>query len=283
VPYVFLSPFFVLFALFFVYPVIYSIILSFQRWSANSVEWVGLDNYRFVVDQPAVRRAFVNLVWYGVVNNVVQISVALALAVLLDQQVLRRVAGALRVVYFLPNVVSGVTTALLFGIILGAGGVADHLLSSVDLHVSWLQSTQWARPAVVAAGAWRWIGYWVVILTAGLQAIPREYYEAAAVDGAGWWKRVRHVSLPSLRPILLFVIVVNTIGTMQIFEEPFLLFETPGGPLSAATTPVLEMYRLGFENFDLGGAAAIGWLLAIVIVVLTLGQMVLARRREWIE
>lgn len=282
-PYVFLSPFFALFALFFVYPVIRSIILSFQRWSAAGTTWVGLANYRYVLNLDEVQRAFTNLVWYVVVNNVVQISIALTLALLLEQHVLRRVVGFFRVTFFLPNIVSGVSTALLFGIILGTGGIADHILSGLGAHISWLQSTTWSKPAVVIAGGWRWIGYWIVILSAALQGVPKEYYEAAAVDGVGTWGRIWHVSLPSIRPVLLFVIITNTIGTMQIFEEPFLMLTPPGGALSSATTPVVEIYKLGFVNFDLGSAAALGWLLTAAIMIVTIVQFVVARRMEWSE
>ena len=282
-PYLFLAPFFVLFGLFFVYPVLRSIVLSFQEWGATGSSWVGLRNYTYVLGQPEVRRGFLNLIWYGVVNNIVQIVFALAIAVLLDQLVFRRLASFFRVAFFLPNIVSGVTTALLFGIILGTGGMVDHVLSSVNIHISWLQSTEWSKPAVVIAGGWRWIGYWIVILSAALQGVPREYYESAAVDGVGRWGEIVHISIPSIRPVLLFVITTNTIGTMQIFEEPFLMLTPSGGALGSATTPVLEIYRLGFINFDLGGAAALGWLLTAVIVVITVVQLYLARRREWLE
>ena len=282
-PYLFLSPFFVLFALFWVYPVLRAVVLSFQHWTAGKTTWVGLANYRYVLGQPNVQHAFGNLVWYAVVNNVLQIVIALGLALMLDQQVFRRVAGLYRVAFFLPNIVSGVSTALLFGIILGAGGVADHLLSSVGAHIAWLQSATWSKPAVVIAGGWRWIGYWVVILAAALQGVPREYYEAASIDGLGRLRQAWHISIPSIRPVLLFVVTTNTIGTMQIFEEPFLMLTPPGGALASGTTPVLEIYRFGFINFDLGSAAALGWLLTLVIIAVTVAQLLIARRREWLE
>lgn len=282
-PYLFLSPFFILFALFWVYPVLRAMVLSFQRWTASKSSWVGLSNYRYVLAQPQVQRGLENLAWYAIVNNVFQITIALALALLLDQQVFRRVAGFYRVAFFLPNIVSGVSTALLFGIILGTGGIADHLLGAVGAHISWLQSATWSKPSVVIAGGWRWIGYWVVILSAALQGVPREYYESASIDGLGRFRQAWHISIPTIRPVLLFVITTNTIGTMQIFEEPFLMLTPPGGALGSGTTPVVEIYRLGFINFDLGSAAALGWLLTILIVAVTVAQLVVARRREWLE
>ncbi|HEY7418148.1 MAG TPA: sugar ABC transporter permease [Ktedonobacteraceae bacterium] len=283
-PYLFIAPFFLLFAAFWVFPVLWSIVLSFQHWTASATSWVGLANYRFVLGLSAVQQAFANLIWYVVVNNVFQLTIALAIAILLDQRFLRRISGPLRLGFFMPNIVSGVTTAILFGIILGTGGIIDHFLSGVNIHISWLQSAQWSKPAVVLAGGWRWIGYWVVMIMAGLQGIPDEFYEVADLEGATLWQRIRFVTLPLLRPVLLFVIIVNTIGTMQIFEEPLLLFgNNYGGPLNSATTPVVEMYKLGFQNFDLGSAAALGWMLAILIIGVSIVQFMLARRREWFE
>lgn len=283
-PYVFVAPFFLLFAVFWAFPVVWSMLLSLQNWTAKHTDWVGLSNYRYVLELPAVRDAFVNLGWYVVVNNVVQLTLALSIAVMLDVRFLRRWSGPLRVAYFMPNIVAGVTTAILFSIVLGTGGVLGTILGAVGIDISWLQDPEWAKPAVVMAGGWRWIGYWVVMIMAGLQAIPDDFYEAADIAGANAWQRFRHVTVPSLRPVLLFVVVVNTIGTMQIFEEPLLLFGgQAGGPLNAATTPVLEMYKLGFQNFDLGAAAALGWVLAALIICVSIAQFALARRREWVE
>lgn len=280
-PYLFITPFFVLFLAFWVFPVFWSIVLSFQRWTAVQTTWVGLANYTYILGLPAVRQAFANVIWYVFVNNIFQILIALVISLLLDVRFMRRWSGAFRIAFFLPNIVSGVTVAILFSIILGTSGVVDQLLTMVGIKISWLQSPEWAKPAVILAGGWRWIGYWVVMLTAGLQGIPDEYYEVATLDGATFWQRIRYITLPLLRPVLLFVVVVNTMGTMQIFEEPFLLFN--GGPLNSATTPVLEIYKLGFLNFDLGGAAALGWLLSLLIIGVSLAQFVLAQRREWVE
>ncbi|WP_201365648.1 carbohydrate ABC transporter permease [Dictyobacter formicarum] len=284
VPYFFIAPFFILFLGFWVFPATWSLILSFQHWSATKTVWVGTSNYLYVLGLPAVRQAFANVIWYVIVNNVFQIVIALALALFLDIRSMRRWSGIFRIAFFMPNIVSGVTVAILFSIILGTNGVMDHILSTVNIHISWLQSPEWSKPAVILAGGWRWIGYWVVMLMAGLQGIPDEYYEAAILDGVTFWQRVRYITLPLLRPVLLFVIIINTMGTMNIFEEPLLLFSSSsGGPLNSATTPVLELYKLGFLNFDLGSAAALGWLLSILIIAVSVAQFALAQRRDWIE
>ncbi len=282
-PYLFIAPYFILFSLFWVFPVVWSFILSFQRWSARETVWVGFANYQYVLGNPAVRAAFSNMVWYVVVNNTFQLVIALLLAILLDLSFLRRASGLFRTAIYMPNLVSGVATGILFAIILGAGGLAIRFLAQFGIEISFLNSTQWSKPSVIIAGGWRWIGYWVVIFMAGLQSIPDDYYEVAELDGATLWQRFRFITFPLLRPVVMFMLIINTIGTLQIFEEPFVLFGPSGGPLGSATTPVLEMYRLGFANFDLGGAAAVGWLLAALIMLLSVFQLLVARRRGWTE
>jgi lactose/L-arabinose transport system permease protein len=286
-PYLFIAPFFILFALFFVYPVLWSMVLSFQKWSARETVWMGLSNYRFVVQQPVVHKAFANMVWFIVFNNLFQLVIAMTIAVLIDSTFMRRFGGLLRVGYFMPHIVPSVVTAILFTIILGGGGVSDRLLGLFDTRIPWLQSTTWSKPAILLAGGWQWIGYWIVMLLAGLQGIPDEYYEAAEIDGATLRQRFWYITFPLLRPVFLFVIIVNTIGTMQIFEYPYLMFGggigTAGGPLNSATTPVLELYHMGFQSMELGAASALGWLLAVLIIGVSIMQFSLARRRGWTE
>ncbi len=227
-----------------------------------------------------MKTAFGNDIWYLVVNNVFQLTIALGLAVLLDAAFLRG-RSILRAAYFAPNIVSGVVAAIIFTIILGQGGVLDGLS---PVHIDWLGSDAWAKPAVILVGGWRWIGYWVIILLAGLQQIPGELKEAAAVEGANGWQIFRRITVPTLRPILLFVLVVNSIGTLQIFEEPLLLWAgNPGGPDNSATTPVLEIYKAAFTDFDMGYAAAISWALALLIMAIVVLQMVILRKRGWSE
>ena len=281
-PYLFVSPFFIMFAIFWAYPVVQSFLLSFQHWTAKETTWVGMANFRYVLITPATRQAFLNMLWYAVVNNAFQLTLALTVAILMDLPFLRGPSGLLRMGYFMPNLVSGVTTAILFGILLGTGGIIDHLLAPLGVQIQWFQSTEWSKPAVILAGGWRWIGYWVVMFMAGLQGIPDDYYEVADMDGATLWQRFRYVTFPLLRPVFLFVIVVNTIGTLQIFEEPFLMLNG-GGPMNSSTTPVVEMYKLAFQNFDLGSGAALGWLLAVVVIFATVLQFSTARQRGWSE
>jgi len=279
-PYLFIAPFFLLYGGFWVYPVVYSFWLSFHHWTAAAVVGVGLDNYSRLPQDSAVTTAFGNALWYLVANNAFQLTLALTLAVLLDA-VFVRGRNLLRAAYFAPNIVSGVVAAILFSIILGQGGVLDRVL---PIHLAWLESTTLAKPAVLIVGGWRWIGYWMVMFLAGLQHIPAELRETAALEGATPWQTFRYVTFPLLRPVTLFVLVVNSIGTLQIFEEPFLLYPSgPGGPMNAATTPAVELYKAAFRDFDLGYASAIGWVLAVLVIAMTLTQMILLQRRGWSE
>lgn len=283
-PYLLIAPFIVGFLGLAVFPILWSLLLSFENWTATATTWVGLRNYRFVLTDPAVGTSFENLIWYVVVNDVFQMVIALGLALVLDLRFMRRYSVALSAAFFLPNVVPGAAVAVIFGTLLGTNGFVPGVLHQVGIHIDWLGSTTWAKPSVILAGSWQWIGFWVIVLVAALRAVPDEYYDAAKVDGAGFFPRVRHVSIPTIRPALVFVLTVNTIGTMQLFDVPFLLFGAGGGggPLNSATTPGVQLYNFAFSNADLGSAAATGWLLTAAIMVVTVVFLGIARRRGWL-
>lgn len=283
-PYLLIAPFIIGFLALSVYPVLRSLLLSFESWSTSATTWVGLKNYRFVLGDPAVLTSFKNLIWYVIINNVWQIAIALVLALMLDLRFVRRWSVALSAALFLPNVVPGAAVAVVFSTLLGTNGLVPGALHLVGLNINWLNSTTWSKPAVILAGSWQWIGFWVIVLAAALRAVPEEYYEAARVDGAGLGRKIWHISIPSIRPALVFVVSVNTIGTMQLFDVPYLLFGAGngGGPLNSASTPVVQLYQFAFANADLGSAAATGWLLTAAIMVITVIFLALARRRGWV-
>jgi ABC-type sugar transport system permease subunit len=282
-PYWLIMPFIVAFLCFWAFPILWSFLLSFEHWTSSSTTWAGLANYRYVLSTAAVGTSFKNLVWYVIVNDIFQITIALVLALLLTLRFMRKYSMALSAAFFLPNVVPGAAVAVLFSVLLGTGGLVPSLLGHIGLHINWLESTTWSKPAVILAGSWQWIGFWVLVLVAALRAVPDEYYEAARVDGAGLLRRIWHIAIPTIRPALVFVVSVNTIGTMQLFDVPFLLFNSaPGGPLNTASTPVLQLYQYAFSNADLGSAAAIGWLLTAAILIITICFLAVARRREWV-
>lgn len=275
--YLLLSPFILHLLLFWLIPVVLAGGLAFFRWSPQHSVFVGFDNFTRLFVDPSVRAAFRNAGWYLVANNLVQISAALGLALLLNSAFVRA-RSAWRALFFIPYLISAAVAGILFQVMFSKGGVLAVLTPQID----WLHSTSWAKPAVLLASSWKWIGYWVIIFLAGLQSVPRELEEAAAIDGASRWQILRHVTLPTLRPIIFFVLLVNSVQVLQLFEEPFVLFpNNPGGPASAATTPVVELYNAAFESFDLGYAAAIGWALTIIVVAITVFEAVVLRKRGW--
>ena len=199
------------------------------------------------------------------------IALAVGLAYLLNQSWLRWRSG-FRLLTFLPAVTTLVAYAVVFRVLLATdGGAVNQMLGLIGIApIDWLNNEWWARVAVIAAVTWRWTGYNMVIILAGLQSIPPELYEAARVDGAGRWQTFWHVVLPQLRPVLIFTGITSTIGALQLFDENFIL--TGGGPNDATLTPVLYLYKVGFRQFDFGYASAIAWMLVLLTAIIAIVQ-----------
>ncbi|MGW1427381.1 carbohydrate ABC transporter permease [Streptomyces sp. NPDC002431] len=277
---IFAGPAAALFALFFAYPLGASLLQSFTAEEAGSSRWVGLDQYRRMIDDPVFLKSLVNTGAILVVQVPVMIGLALVLAVLLNQSWLR-FRGTWRALYFLPAVTTLVAYAVVFQVLLKTdGGLVNQILGGVGIgEIDWLNSPTWARISLILSLTWRWTGYNTVILLAGLQAIGKEQYEAAAIDGAGTLPTYTRVILPQLRPIVLFCVITSTIGTLQLFDENYVL--TKGGPDDATLTPVLYLYRIGFQQFDFGYAAAIAWVVVLLIAAVSaLQYLALGRERR---
>jgi multiple sugar transport system permease protein len=272
----FVLPFVLLFAVFGAGPILVSFITSFTDLtvadirSPLNVNFIGLENYADVLGDPTFRKAAVNTAIYVLVTVPVTIGLGLLIALALNQGVLR-LRKVFRVGFFLPFITAVVAVAVVWKLLLGTEvGLINGLLGQIGIDgPGWLTDTRWALPSIMLMTIWRGVGFQMIIFLAGLQAIPTEYYEAAAVDGAGRWQKFRHITLPSLRPTLLFSTVVATIGLMQVFEEPYVM--TQGGPLDATLTINLHGLReFGFGNY--GHTAAISYLLFLAIGILTLIQ-----------
>ncbi|GAA3486813.1 sugar ABC transporter permease [Streptomyces cremeus] len=279
VPWVFAGPAAVLFAVFFAYPLGASLFQSFTAERDGASVWVGLAQYRRMASDPAFLESLVNVGLILLVQVPLMVVLALLLAGLLNQSWLR-FRGAWRAVYFLPAVTTLVAYAVVFQVLLKTdGGPANQFLSVFGLGpVDWLNDPAWARISLIASLTWRWAGYNAVILLAGLQAIGKEQYEAAALDGASAFATYRRIIVPQLRPVVLFCAVTSTIGTLQLFDENYVL--TRGGPDNATLSPVVYLYRTGFEQLDFGYAAAIAWVVVLLIAVLSLAQYLLFGRQE---
>jgi multiple sugar transport system permease protein len=278
----FAVPFLVLFAVFLAAPVVLSALMSLTDMRSTdlrspfAVNFVGLGNFGKVLTDQIFGQAALNTLYFVVVGVPLTIVLALAMAVALDRGV-TRLRTFFRVGYYLPVVTSIVAIAVVWRLLLRPGtGVIDTLLSYAGIGgPDWLGNPDTAMPALIVMATWRNVGNLMVIFLAGLQGVPRTLLEAAEVDGAGAWRRFRHVTLPMLRPTVLFAAVITGIGYLQFFEEPFVM--TQGGPLNTTLSVAYDVYnQFGFGNY--GYAAAMSYVLFLAIVLLTLFQFRLLGR-----
>ncbi|WP_306210081.1 carbohydrate ABC transporter permease [Actinoplanes sp. RD1] len=278
-PLLFLSPVIVLFLAFKAYPVGYALYLSLTTREHGDEVFVGLRNFQRVFTDPLFWTAFRNTAVILVVQVPVMLGLAILLAVAFNSKMLRG-RSMFRVAYFVPIVMGLIAYGILFSALLNRdNGILNFLLTSVGLpRISWLGDPFWARMSIVLSLTWHYLGYNAVIYLAQLQSISQELYEAAAVDGASRRQQFRHVTLPGLRPAIVLTVALSTIGTLQLFEEPYVL--TNGGPDNATLTIGMYLYQNAFQYFDFGYASAIGYVLTAIVVVLTLGQLLVTRRRS---
>ena len=270
---VLVSPWAIAFALFGLYPFVFSLAASFTNYSpirAAHARFVGFDNYTRAFADPAFWGALGNTAFFVV--GTIPFTTALALALALAVQPAFRGRTFFRVGFFLPSVVSVVVLSLVFKGLYAPSGTLNAVLRMLGLPApTWLLNPDLALPAIMAMDVWSASGYYMIIFLAGLEAIPRELYDAARLEGAGGWDCFRHITLPLLRPTLLFVLVVNTVRSLQIFAEVFVM--THGGPLHRTTTVVYYLYEEAFYRFDLGYASAVAYLLFAVTLALAWLQM----------
>ncbi|MFI8106072.1 carbohydrate ABC transporter permease [Streptomyces sp. NPDC086023] len=270
-PYLFLLPALLLFAVFRLYPIGRSFVLSLYRSTGGTEQFAGAANYTRLLHDPLFWTALENTALILAVQVPVMLALATGLAVALDSRLLR--ARALfRLGFFLPMVTGLVAYGIVFSVLLNQEyGLVNWLLGLVGGGpVPWLTDPLWARVSLGLALTWHYTGYNAVILLARLQTVPAELYDAAAVDGAGPWAAFRHVTLPGLRPALLLTAVLSTIGTLQLFDEPYVL--TGGGPDNATLTIGVYLYQNAFKFFDFGYASAIAYALTVLIGLLGLIQ-----------
>ena len=274
----FVLPAAVLFAVFFLYPLGASLWQSLHRVEAGVSTWVGFAQYQRMLSDPLVAKSLANAGIILIIQVPLMIGLAIGLAYLLNQSWLR-FRGGFRLLTFMPAVTTLVAYAVVFRVLLKTdGGAVNQIIEAFGgSGVDWLHNEWWAKVAVIAAITWRWTGYNMVIILAGLQAIPAEQYEAARMDGAGKWRIFRSIVLPQLRPVILFTTITSTIGALQLFDENYIL--TAGGPNDATLTPVLYLYKVGFKQFDFGYASAIAWLLVILTGIISIVQFRIMREK----
>lgn len=273
----FVAPALGLILVFFVGPVIAAVGLSFTDFDLyaladpRAARWVGFRNYARVLHEPLFWQALRNTLYFALVGGPLTVAASLGAALLVNARALRW-KGTARAVFFAPFVTTLVAVAIVWRYLYHPRyGLLNWMLGHIGVHaIDWLGDPRWAMPAIILMATWKNFGYNMLICIAGLQNIPRELHEAAALDGASPFQRFRHVTLPMLAPTLFFVVIVTMIGYLQLFTEPYVM--TQGGPLRATTSLVLYMYEEGFRWWRLGVAAAIAFLLFAIIVAFTLVQ-----------
>lgn len=277
-PYLWVLPALVLFAIFKLYPIAWSFWLSLFRTDGALQTFTGTANYRRLLTDPLFWKALGNTTIILVVQVPVMLALAIGLAVALNSAFLR-FKGLIRLGFFLPMITGLVAYGLLFAVLLNPqSGLVNWFLGLLGADpVPWLTDTLWARIAIGLALTWHYTGYNAVIYLSRLQALPQDHYDAAAVDGAGAWNRFRHVTIPGLRPVILLTLVMSTIGTLQLFDEPFVM--TNGGPDNSTVTVGLYLYNNGFKFFDFGYASAIAYALAVIIGILGVVQFRFLREK----
>jgi ABC-type sugar transport system permease subunit len=283
-PYLFILPFFTIQAVFLLYPVVSALFLSFyQATGVGARRFIGIGNYVSLVQDPRYLHALLNTTEYALGSILILSPLALLIALAVRSFIVPsdNARSMYRLAYFMPQLTSFVVIALMFALVFDKDyGLLNNFLAGFGLpKIGWLRETSLAMPSVIMVSIWTFVGINSLYFLAGLQNIPAEVNEAAAIDGAGRLQNFWYVTLPMLRPTLLFVIIQATIFSYQVFDLPYLL--TGGGPSDASLTVVIYLYQAGFQQFKLGYAAAIGYSLGIISIVLSLIQLRVFRR--WSE
>jgi len=275
-PFLFLAPYFAITCVFFLYPFVNAVILAFMQTNGpRSRIFVGLDNFIFILSDPTFYIALKNTTIYAIFSVLLQLPLSLGLALLLNTRK-DRLKGFFRLVIFSPHLVGQIFVGVLFGVLFtpryGLFNKALQALFGWGLEEQWLENPQLVMPALVLTSLWMYVGFNMIYFLAALQNVEESLVEAARIDGAGPWQVFLHVTLPSIKPVATFVVIMSTIGSYQLFELPYALLEGYG-PQNSGMTMVGYLYSTAFESGDLGTGSAIGWLLAVIIFIISLAQI----------
>lgn len=281
-PYLFISPAVLLFVAFVAIPFVGIIALSFLQWDLlTPAKYAGTSNYRMLVHDPQVGRALLNSFVFDILTTTLHVCLGMALAIAVTSVRSKAVRYWVRTAFVAPFLMSAGAVALMWSYILSADtGPFNYYLRLIGLSPpNWLGSSTWALPSLVGVDLWQTLGFTFIIFLVGLQTIPSQLYEAAAIDGAGPFSRFRHITLPMLSPATLVVSVTAFIGAFEVFTWPYVL--TSGGPGNATLTIMLYIYQVSFRNFQLGYGAAISIVNVAALLIFVVGMLLLARR--WVH
>jgi len=282
--YAFISPFFIVFGVFGLFPLLFTFWVSLHDWNLlGDKSWVGMENYQTLLSDDHFWNALVNTLGIFVVATVPQLLVALILAQLLNQRLRARTLWRMGVL--LPNITSIAAVGIIFTLLFARDfGLVNYLLGhlGVDEPINWQQHRWSSWLAISTMVDWRWTGYNALIFLAALQAVPKELYEAAEIDGASSVKQFRHITVPMLRPTIVFVTLISTIGGIQLFTEP-LLFNSGANAITGGTTRQFQtltmyVYEQAFPGQEFGYASSVAWVMFLLIAVIALINFLLLRR-----
>ncbi len=277
VPYLFLMPALLVFTTFCWYPIMRGFVVSFQKYDLlNPPQWIGWDNFRFVLADPVFPVVWRNTVQYTLLGLLIGYLVPVVLAVAVNE--MRRGKSFFRLAFYLPVILPPMVSVLLWKWFYDQDtGLFNALLGLLGLPGQpWLLSARTAMISLVIQSTWSYAGGTMLLYLVALQGIPAHLYDAAEIDGAGFWGRLRHITLPQMRPIMLIMLVLQIIGSMQFFTEPFVM--TNGGPANATLSVVMLLYRYAFRDYNFGAAAALGLLLFFLLVSFSLLYLRLTQR-----
>lgn len=268
--YIYISPFFILYSIFGLFPILFSFYLGFQKWNGlGEMEFVGFQNFKWILTDSLFWTSLSNTLIIWVIGTLPQLIIGIVLAYALNSALVK-MKTLFRVSIFMPYVTSTVAVAIVFGIMFNNQefGLFNSILGLFGVDpISWGTNYWGVKIAISTMVFWRWIGYNTIIYLAGLQGIPNELYEAAEMDGATTWQKIRFITIPMLRPILILTVFTSTIGALQLFTEPLIYLGS--GARQEGITVVLYLYREAFSNLAFGPASATAIILFFIILIMS--------------
>ena len=270
-PYFLVSPYIIYFLIFIAFPVVFSIVLTFHKWNIIApMQYTGLTNYVHLIHDEFFIKSLGNTLIFLVIHIPLQIIIALFLAEILNQKIKFR--GFFRAAFFLPVIVSGVVVTILWQQLYGFDtGLLNRILIFLGLgRIGWLVDPSMAMPSIAIMATWKNVGLYIILFLVGLQTVPKNYYEAADLEGATHWQKFRNITLPMINPTIFMVVVLSTIGGFSLFIEPYIM--TGGGPLNSTLSAVLYIYKQGFFYYHMGYSATLGLFFAVLILGVVMFQ-----------
>ncbi|HLZ58692.1 MAG TPA: sugar ABC transporter permease [Ktedonosporobacter sp.] len=279
--YLSIAPYYIIFLVFGLFPILFSLYLAFQKWDGiGAMTFTGWNNFYFALTDPVFGQAIINTFEIWIISTIPMLAVALVLAFALNMRT--RSKFMYQVCYFLPNITATVAITLIFSALFAEQfGLINLALTGLHLPgVNWLTDAWPMKWALALMVIWRWTGYNSLVYMAGLQSIPTDFYEAARIDGANTWNVFRYITIPLLRPVILFTVISSTLGGLSLFTEPQVLFGSSGGTGHEGLTMSLYQYGQAFTSFHYGYGAAIGWVISIILVICTFINWNVVQRTE---